>query len=158
MTEQRHRTHLQTDSLESYFEDNSISFDKLLSISNALYDRYMTTGACETARAGGDHAGTTFVSGAAWTMTAAGNQTKKGHEKQFSGDDTLANSILRMRDSMMHYEFQSAIADGDIGRAMNIMSVRLAIFGKYAVMMLTIVTAKGLDIHIYGQREDKILK
>jgi hypothetical protein len=63
-----------------------------------------------------------------------------------------------MQDSMMHYEFQSAIADGDIGRAMNIMSVRLAIFGKYAVMMLTIVMAKGLDIHIYGQREDKILK
>ncbi|KIP02292.1 hypothetical protein PHLGIDRAFT_79355, partial [Phlebiopsis gigantea 11061_1 CR5-6] len=40
------------------------------------------------------------------------------------GDQMLANSILRIRDSMIHYEFQSAIADGDIGRAMNVMNVR----------------------------------
>jgi hypothetical protein len=33
--------------------------------------------------------------------------------------------ILRMRDSLWHYEFQWAVADGDIGRAMQIMSVSL---------------------------------
>ncbi|KAI0681879.1 hypothetical protein BC835DRAFT_1248953, partial [Cytidiella melzeri] len=39
------------------------------------------------------------------------------------GDQVLANTILRMRDIMLHYEFHSAVADGDIGRAMNVMAV-----------------------------------
>ena len=41
----------------------------------------------------------------------------------FKGDHCLANSILRLRDSPWHYEFNWAIADGDIGRAMQIMFV-----------------------------------
>jgi hypothetical protein len=40
-----------------------------------------------------------------------------------TGDQVLANAILRMRDSMTHYEFHHALADGDIGRALNIMAV-----------------------------------
>lgn len=39
------------------------------------------------------------------------------------GDQVFANTILRMRDSILHFEFQLAIADGDIGRAMNVMAV-----------------------------------
>lgn len=44
-------------------------------------------------------------------------------KKDFYGDEILANVILRMRDSMFHYEFQCAIAEGDIGRAINVMAV-----------------------------------
>lgn len=40
----------------------------------------------------------------------------------FEGDQVLANTGLRMRDSL-HYEFRCAISDGDIGRAMNVMAV-----------------------------------
>jgi hypothetical protein len=41
----------------------------------------------------------------------------------FCGDKVLANGAQRMKDSMTHYEWQCAIADGDIGCAMNVMVV-----------------------------------
>lgn len=47
----------------------------------------------------------------------------KKTKKEFWGDEKLANVILRMRDSMFHYKFQCATAEGDIGRLMNVMSV-----------------------------------
>lgn len=43
----------------------------------------------------------------------------------FRGDQTLANIIRRKNDFMMQYEFQFAIADGDVGRAVQIIFVRL---------------------------------
>lgn len=46
-------------------------------------------------------------------------------DEPFTGDQILANSCRRMKDSMLHYEFQCAISDGDIGRAMNVMAVSL---------------------------------
>ncbi|KAJ7588078.1 hypothetical protein C8J56DRAFT_785967 [Mycena floridula] len=60
------------------------------------------------------------------------------------GDKVLANTILRLRDSMLHYEFHAAVADGDIGRAMNVMAVWTFTFpgsgrSKYANELLEIV-------------------
>ncbi|KAF8596322.1 hypothetical protein BDV93DRAFT_572129 [Ceratobasidium sp. AG-I] len=60
----------------------------------------------------------------------------------FRGDHCLANSILRMRDSLWHFEFNWAVADGDIGRVMQIMSVWQFTFvggskgSKYATELL----------------------
>ncbi|KAG9090825.1 hypothetical protein FRC06_000864 [Ceratobasidium sp. 370] len=42
--------------------------------------------------------------------------------KGFQGDHCLANSIVRMCDSLWLFEYLYAIADGDIGRAMHVMS------------------------------------
>ncbi|KAG8722535.1 hypothetical protein FRC09_006111 [Ceratobasidium sp. 395] len=61
--------------------------------------------------------------------------------KGFRGDHCLANSIVRLRDSLWHYEFVYAIADGDIGRAMKVMSAWLFTFtgsgaAKYATELL----------------------
>ncbi|EUC59337.1 hypothetical protein RSOL_308820 [Rhizoctonia solani AG-3 Rhs1AP] len=41
----------------------------------------------------------------------------------FSGDRVLANAIGRMRDSLIHYEFIWGVADGDVGRVMEVLKV-----------------------------------
>ncbi|KAG8730374.1 hypothetical protein FRC11_006856 [Ceratobasidium sp. 423] len=61
--------------------------------------------------------------------------------RTFTGDHCLANSILRLRDLLWHYEFNWAVADGDIGRVMNIMVVWQFTFtgsgpSKYATELL----------------------
>ncbi|KAG8723858.1 hypothetical protein FRC09_001437 [Ceratobasidium sp. 395] len=61
--------------------------------------------------------------------------------EDFRGDHCLANSILRLRDLLWHFEFNWAVADGDIGRAMKVMSVWLLTFtgskaSKYATELL----------------------
>ncbi|KAF8605760.1 hypothetical protein BDV93DRAFT_438162, partial [Ceratobasidium sp. AG-I] len=67
-------------------------------------------------------------------LPAQGRSTTRSRKKRkkclssaelegFKGDHCLANFILRLRDSLWHYEFNWAIADGDIGRAMQIMFV-----------------------------------
>lgn len=66
--------------------------------------------------------------------TVRGRSTTRPRKKQktclsaaqlegFEGDHCLANSILRMRDSLWHLEFNWAVAEGDIGRVMQVMSV-----------------------------------
>ena len=104
------------------YAPNSDTIDALLSAAADIAEMFMFTPSADLAR----HAPTSsthirFPLGRPWN-------TSRGPvpQESLSGDDVLANTILRMRDSMLHYEFQSAIADGDIGRAMNIMSVRLA--------------------------------
>ena len=78
---------------------------------------YFSTEASNRAMAGGRYVSKTFVSGIPWSRAS------EDSTEPFAGDETLANSILRMRDSLLHYEFQSAVADGDIGCAMNVMAV-----------------------------------
>ncbi|KAG8695907.1 hypothetical protein FRC08_007495 [Ceratobasidium sp. 394] len=61
--------------------------------------------------------------------------------KGFRGDHCLANSIIRMRDSLWLFEYLYAIADGDIGRAMQVMSAWQFTFtgsgaSKYATELL----------------------
>lgn len=76
----------------------------------------MSAEAHEIALKGGQQAKEFFTAG---PRESGSTKTKK----EFWGDEILANVILRMRDSMFHYEFQCAIAEGDIGRAMNVMAV-----------------------------------
>jgi len=113
------RTHLRISNLEAYFADKNLSFEDLQGVADELFMRYFSTEAYDRAMAGGGYACESFVSGIPWSRAS-----EDGTEP-FTGDKTLANSILRMRDSMLHYEFQSAVADGDIGHAMNVMAVSI---------------------------------
>ena len=90
----------------------------LLEKAGQLRSRYMTTEAYERALDGDLEVAVQgfFVVGAPWS-------SQNDMAPTSGGDRVLANSILRMRDSMLHYEFQCAISDGDIGRAMNVMVV-----------------------------------
>jgi hypothetical protein len=60
-----------------------------------------------------------FVHGEPWTN----HKMAPSDSELFCGDQVLANGAQQMKDSMTHYEWQCAIADGDIGRAMNVMAV-----------------------------------
>ncbi|CUA74737.1 Transmembrane protein 245 [Mus musculus] [Rhizoctonia solani] len=67
----------------------------------------------------------------------------KAHDPDipFEGDVCLANSIQRMEESLIHREFLWAVADGDIGRVMQVMSVwQFSFMGanksKYATELL----------------------
>lgn len=64
-----------------------------------------------------------FPTGSEWHSSVS-RTSEAAVQPAVKSDQVLANTILRMRDSMLHFEFQSAIADGDIGRAMNVMAVR----------------------------------
>lgn len=131
--------------LAQHFESNpNIEIEDLLAASRELVRTYLSTAAYERAKEGGPEHG--FPIGQAWTSPAStvdssapsstpdsqvpdkDAQMNVDHDPpakpDFRGDQVLANTILRMRDSLMHYEFQFAVAGGDIGRAMNIMAVR----------------------------------
>ncbi|KAF5386775.1 hypothetical protein D9615_001662 [Tricholomella constricta] len=121
------KTHLKTSNLSEYFREDAnkdMPIEVLLEISGQIQHRYMTTEGYSRALAGGDLAESFFNIGDPWNTASVG----PGHsgierkEDKFEGDQVLANTILRMRDSVLHYEFQCAIADGDIGRALNVMS------------------------------------
>lgn len=125
------RVFLGTDDLEEYFTKNPIEFEDLRKLSNGLVTRYLTTEASERALYGDTTHG--FAKGSDWdypsnkqhppSPDAMDVDCSDEELEPFVGDQVLANTILRMRDSMLHYEFQFAVADGDIGRAMNIMAV-----------------------------------
>jgi hypothetical protein len=58
------------------------------------------------------------------TDPSQSNLSEHQHEESASdGDDVLANSVLRMRDSMIHYLFQYSVARGDIGWVLQILKV-----------------------------------
>jgi hypothetical protein len=120
---QSFRVYLGTDNLEEYFTSHPTDIEDLLKLSSKLVTRYLTTEASERALYGdGSHG---FAIGSPWPKSAdviAGSDSES-EDEPLEGDQILANTILRMRDSMLHYEFQFAIADGDIGRALNVMAV-----------------------------------
>ncbi|THH04412.1 hypothetical protein EW146_g10186 [Bondarzewia mesenterica] len=89
------RIHLRVDDLDDHFHKNPVEIEELLGLARDLCARYLSA--------------------------AAYDQFCK--RRAIPGDQVLADAILRMRDSMLHYEFQCAVAEGDIGRVMNIMSV-----------------------------------
>ncbi|EUC67534.1 hypothetical protein RSOL_553220, partial [Rhizoctonia solani AG-3 Rhs1AP] len=67
----------------------------------------------------------------------------KAHDPDipFEGDVCLANSIQRMEESLIHREFAWAVADGDIGRVMQVMAIwQFSFMGanksKYATELL----------------------
>ncbi|QRV81726.1 hypothetical protein RhiJN_09741 [Ceratobasidium sp. AG-Ba] len=78
-----------------------------------------------------------------WSGPKAQKPGQEPSAGSFRGDCVLANSILRLRDSLWHYEFIYAVADGDIGRAMQVMSVWQFTFtgsgaSKYSTELLSL--------------------
>ena len=118
MVEYKHRTYLETADLDGYFRAHPTPNEDLLEKATQLCTCYMSMEAYERALDGDIEAAVQdfFVIGAPWTVQG-------GMLRTIEGDQVLANSILRMRDSILHYEFQCAVSDGDIGRAMNVMAV-----------------------------------
>ncbi|KAJ7081406.1 hypothetical protein B0H15DRAFT_803715 [Mycena belliarum] len=114
------RVHLGTPDLNAYFEANPLEIEDLLKLASEIADLYLSTDASEKARAGYEHH--QFKMGDPWPRSSA-EDAMDVDDKRPLGDVVLANVILRLRDSMLHYEFQHAISDGDIGRAMNVMAV-----------------------------------
>jgi hypothetical protein len=114
------RVHLGAVDLNEYFEQNPTSIEDLLNLAKEIYRKYLTTAAAENARYPDSTQPNYFTSGSPWSGTAVNSNNST---EPLMGDQVLSNSILRMRDSVLHYEFQCAIADGDIGRVMNVMAV-----------------------------------
>ncbi|KAI0082974.1 hypothetical protein BDY19DRAFT_901160 [Irpex rosettiformis] len=112
--------HYRTDNLEQHFEDHpeACTLDYVLAHAEEIVKTYLTTRSAEHASKTPNTAGL-FPNGQPWVSPFEGDTAPVLP----IGDDVLANTILCMRDSMLHYEFHSAIADGDIGRAMNVMAV-----------------------------------
>jgi len=54
-----------------------------------------------------------FMNGSLWDVPTMDSDTESSRE--LSGDQILANGLLRMRDEMLHYEFHHSISNGDIG-------------------------------------------
>ncbi|KAJ7448749.1 hypothetical protein FB451DRAFT_1187568 [Mycena latifolia] len=116
--------YLKTDNLDAYFTANPVEIEDLLKLGKQLVDLYLTTEASEMARFGYD--GHQFARGDPWPRPPPADDAMDIDDPEDPlplGDAILANVILRLRDMMPHYEFQHAVSDGDIGRAMNVMAV-----------------------------------
>jgi hypothetical protein len=97
-----------------------MEIEDLLKLADEIVEHYLTTEASERAKSSDNLGGRRrFVQGTRWNNLNVEAQTTSAS----IGDQVLANAILRMRDSMTHYEFQHALSDGDIGRALNVMAV-----------------------------------
>ncbi|KAJ7143535.1 hypothetical protein C8R43DRAFT_891527 [Mycena crocata] len=117
------KVHLGTDDLNTYFTTNTYQIEELLRLGQEIVELYLTIDASEKAREG--FQGHKFKTGDAWSRPAPSADAMDVDDPadRYLGDAVLANVILRLRDSMLHYEFQHAVSDGDIGRAMNVMAV-----------------------------------
>lgn len=98
-----------------------ITIDRLSSIAKKVYLRYMVIGAHNAAL--GDIGRPVEVYG------SPGGRMEPQHEgvekHGWNGDRQMANLTLRMRDSLWYYEFCHAIVDGDVGRVLEIIKVKL---------------------------------
>ncbi|KAJ7619940.1 hypothetical protein DFH06DRAFT_1306174 [Mycena polygramma] len=134
------KIHLGTNDLNAHFTANPIEIEDLIKLAQGLVDLYLTTTASEMARAGYELHG--FTVGDPWPRKPVDEDAMDvdDTEQQPRGDAVLANTILRLRDSMLHYEFQYAVSDGDIGRAMNVWTFTFPGCGKnkYANELLEI--------------------
>lgn len=96
-----------------------------------IRDQYLTASAYESALNPHPHLPNPFPLGKPWNPPAPKNIPEDADEptwsEPFGGDQVLANGAKRMLDSMLQYELQSSIADGDIGRALNVISVSFSL-------------------------------
>ena len=114
------RVHLGTDNLEAYFCEHLTEIEDLLKLADEIVGQYLTTEASECARSSNNlGGGKRFIQGTQWNSLNVEAQVTSAS----TGDQVLTNTILRMRDSMTHYEFHHALADSDIGRALNVMAI-----------------------------------
>ncbi|GJE92463.1 hypothetical protein PsYK624_086170 [Phanerochaete sordida] len=132
------REHLKADDLQAYFSSRSVpSVDDLLKHASEIVAKYMSTEGYEIALNGENEDGY-FPVGSDWPKPLDDPSSAP------SGDHVLANTILRMRDCILHFEFQSAVADGDIGRVMNIIGIWVFTFcgsgrSKYTNELLELI-------------------
>lgn len=113
---------MEAEDLDLYFQERT--WEEMIDVSGKLVDRYMTVSSSLAARKGpGSWKG---KKGDAWDLpdTSAPPKDSTTAPEPFDGDDVLANSILRMRDSMHHYIFAFASTEGDIGWVLRILNVR----------------------------------
>lgn len=116
---------LGTEDLRAHFESGTYTFEQLESLAYTIVDQHFNLAAAESAERGRGSVVTRFTAGDAWVRpsvhSGATDGTGENIPGDFAGDQTLANSIRRRRDSMLQYEFQHAISDGDFGRAWQVM-------------------------------------
>ncbi|KII90407.1 hypothetical protein PLICRDRAFT_157547 [Plicaturopsis crispa FD-325 SS-3] len=118
------KIYLGAQDLDEYFRAHPTEPEDLLKMADELYLQYLTTESYEHALRPDSEGPSKFAAGTPWTDRRPPVVEEESQPPvDFVGDQVLANTILRMRDSLIHYEFQCAIADGDIGRAMNVMAV-----------------------------------
>ncbi|KAI0806322.1 hypothetical protein BC629DRAFT_1590717 [Irpex lacteus] len=106
-------------------DSEEVTIKALLTAASKIAHMYMFTLSADVARAGPvpDNSPPWYIQFPIGRPWKSSSRESTASVTASGGDDVLANTILRMRDSMLHFEFHSAIADGDIGRAMNIMNV-----------------------------------
>ncbi|EJD47521.1 hypothetical protein AURDEDRAFT_163392, partial [Auricularia subglabra TFB-10046 SS5] len=122
---------LGVEKLSAAFSNSIPSYDELLEMSYRLVDEYMTESSAQRAERGQPH--TSWGTGRVWSPNSqpgadcdlmdvdeAVGSDNGAPKTAFVGDQTLANIIRRKNDFMMQYEFQFAIADGDVGRAVQV--------------------------------------
>lgn len=145
------RNYLKVEDLNAHFCDNPVDIEDLLKQADTLVRRYLTTEAAERAMFSKNPSGiNAFVNGAAWRDPAIVETDTNASPKASYGDQVLGNTLLRMRDSMLHYEFHHAIADGDIGRAMNVMAVS-KINSPIYISSFNIKSGLDFYLHWFGQ-------
>jgi len=116
------RVLLDTDDLDEHFAKQLMDIEDLLKLANTLVRQYFTATAYERAMySNNGHTREPFMNGSLWDVPTMDSDTESSRE--LSGDQILANGLLRMRDEMLHYEFHHSISNGDIGRALNVMAV-----------------------------------
>lgn len=130
----KNRVFIGTNNLETHFAQKETSIEELLQLATEMNQKYMSTQAHAHALSGSPSHG--FVEGTPWPAPNLDEPT-------FIGDRVLANTILRMRDSLLHYEFQFAVAEGDIGRAMNVMAVSTDTVFIYTCSLIDILGRCG---------------
>ncbi|EJD50314.1 hypothetical protein AURDEDRAFT_160846 [Auricularia subglabra TFB-10046 SS5] len=111
---------LKTNDLRAHFAAATVTFEQLEAFAFTIVDRYFNLAAAESVERGSGMALSEFTNGDPWNRPPS-TTTTANIPVTFAGDQTLANGIRRRRDSMLQYEFQYAIADGDFGRAWQVM-------------------------------------
>ena len=104
--------------LPEHFKDKSA--EEILAVAQKLVQHFMLGKSAKRAYTGGDQ--WKWEKGDPWPMR---DRSTELPDMDVKGDCVLANSILRMRDSMIHYIFSHAVACGDIGRVLQILRVRV---------------------------------
>ncbi|KAF7983685.1 hypothetical protein HWV62_19613 [Athelia sp. TMB] len=128
-----------TDLEDHFSQDSALSeIEDLLKQASKIARRYMSVRSAQGASMSSNVPGMdAFPNGAPFVPSAK----PASADPLPGGDPVLGNTIIRMLDCMLHFEFQHAIGAGDIGRAMNVMAVWTFTFtgsgkGKYSNELL----------------------
>jgi hypothetical protein len=151
------RIKLNITDLNEHFRLHATPVEDLLADAQAICQQYISASAAEDALHPNPWSHAKFPIGDKWTRPMPPVDTSKPQPTEptepFTGDQVLANTCRRMKDSMLHYEFQCAISDGDIGRAMNVMAVGLFPSCILHTMFTSTCLGLGLYIHWFGQEQ-----